>query len=369
MKPRRPRVVWLIDSDHPTGAARMVLRRATVLRRRMTSTVLACRCSAKPPSGSSFESVQPLATVTGEIAAITADVWVTTSARTLSVALRKHRSHARIVHFVHQPIHDLLRQEEFITSASAVTQFVLPIDADRDLFAGAVGISADIVHCHDDFVLPSEQLLATGEGSHVIAVGRLRPEAGIVDLVRGYALARPNLGGGQLRIYGWGPERDAIRNTIAEAGVAGHALLMGPAYDLEAEYLDAGIAVRLNTADTAGLPVMEALSVGLPVLGAVTVPAVQRLLVDGENGMVLESVDPESIAEALAKMADPADRGHLAAGARSRPAGQLTEQGAASISRMSSRWHRRTSCEACRRAVRRPSAGKVNAKTLAAFAE
>ncbi|HEY5821731.1 MAG TPA: stealth conserved region 3 domain-containing protein [Propionibacteriaceae bacterium] len=326
VRSRRPRAVWLLDTDDPNGAGVMTMRRIEVLRDTLRSTAVCLqRGGVRAPGTSPFRSVLSVGSATGRLTFMAADVVVTTSARTLAWAAKRRVLGMRIVHVLHTPPDRLLGNEGFMHHVHLVERLVVPGEVDAAAFARTVGLRPDQVRNADDFTLSSDRLLSTAEGTTVLAAGRFAGQTGAADIVRGFGLAQAELAGWQLRLCGWGSQRREVNAAIAEFELEGRALVMGPTYDLQAEYLDAGIAVRVAGDEAAGLSVLEALTAGVPVLGADTVPAVRRFVVDGVNGHVLTRADPESIAAGLISLSDPVRRAELAAGARSQPSGLLTE--------------------------------------------
>ncbi len=323
---RRPHAVWLLDSTDPLGANVMALRRIRALRRHVAGRALAMTAgSTRPPAGSPFAAVELATGVGGRLDLAGADLVVTTSGATLAWAARRVRPEQRLVHFVHVPLPAAVRDDRFVHHAWRTARVVVPSDVDAAAFAAALGLHPRRVVAADDFVLPGDSLLSTATGRVVLCAGRWTSGSGVAEVVEGFALAAGELPGWQLRLYGGGPDEAALTDAVERRRLQGRVLLMGQRHDLAAEYLDAGVVARLAAHDVAGLPVLEALAAGVPVLGAPTVPAVARHVVQGLNGLVLERTDPVAVAEALVSIADPARRAMLARGARATRAGLLTE--------------------------------------------
>lgn len=300
----------------------MALRRLQTLRGVVRSTALVLRRSptTPPPAGSPFHGLDLAGSLPGRLALRAADVIVTNSHRTLRLALSKQLFRGRkVIHYVYGLVDDVVASDEYLRLLERVDLVVLPFAADAPAFARVVGLPLDRVGSHDDFVLPSERLISTAEGRVVTAVSRLRSDARLIDLIRGFALARPAMTEWQLRICGWGPELTMLQQTILDEGLSGTAILMGPVHHIDEEYLDAGMVVELNSGERPGLSVVEALSAGVPVLGAAGVPAVDTLIRDDANGMVLPYVDPVAVADALIAMSDLNHRKELASSARATP--------------------------------------------------
>lgn len=323
---RKPRAVWLLDVNDPNGKGRMALRRIRLLDDVLNSTAVSLRLAPlKPPTSSPFSGIVMPTSPSGRLALLASDFVVTTSEKTFSWAIKQRISHAKHIHFVHAPLETVLASEKFIRMAHLADSVVLPMEADSEWFSHTVGVGLESLHQQDDFTLPSERLVAPAKGNVILAVGRFTPGGGLLELVRGFARALPEMPDWQLRLAGWGPQRSEIKKVIAEEGLGARVLILGPTYEIESEYLGAAVTARLAQHDASGLSVLESLSSGVPVLGAPTVPAVRRLVTDGVNGHVLERLGPEPLADALVRMADDDHRQRLAGGARTEPAGFLDE--------------------------------------------
>lgn len=114
---------------------------------------------------------------------------------------------------------------------------------------------------------------------------------------------------------GQGPLEDAIRAEHARLGLGDRVLLLGERSD--AVRVMSGCDAFVLASSNEGLPVavMEALALGLPVVG--TAVGGMAEAVDTDNGVLVPPRDPVALADALvAVAADPARRAALAAGAR-----------------------------------------------------
>lgn len=150
----------------------------------------------------------------------------------------------------------------------------------------------------------------------VLAVGRLVPEKGHVDLVDAVGFLRA--GGRDLRlvVVGEGPERDRLAQRAVDADVP--LALPGalPPEELEAHYREATVVVVPSHREGFGLVAAEALARGRPVVAAAA--GGLREVVDATTGWPVPPGDVPSLARAIAAVLDEpaeADRRALA-GAR-----------------------------------------------------
>jgi glycosyltransferase involved in cell wall biosynthesis len=326
---RRPHAVWLLDTADPSGAGVMALRRIRALRGHVVGRALAmARGVTRAPARSPFAAVEPATGVGGRLDLAGADIVVTTSSQTLAWASARIRGDQRMVHFVHVDEAAAMRDERFVHNAWRPILVVVPPAVDPLRFARTLGLRHDQVAVQDDFVLGSESLLSTATAPVVLSVGRWTPTGGVPALVEGFALAAPDLPEWQLRLCGWGLSATSIQEFVERRDLHSRVVMMGPRHHIATEYQDAGVVARVAAEDANGLPVLEALAAGVPVLGSPTVPTVARYVQHDVNGLVLDRTDPTAIAEALIELADPARRARLAEGARASRAGLFTDAGA-----------------------------------------
>lgn len=327
----RPRAVWLLDSTRHTSTATMARRRAGLLGERLDSTLLALSgARARPASVLAI----PVESAAGAQALAAADLIVTTSVRTLVHACEHRTAAARLLHFAHLLPSWLTSNEEFLRHVEKVDLLAAPAGCDLDRFAAEIQLPAARICAHDDFAVPSEALPATGTARVVVAAGHLNHSSGLLALLDGFAIALPDLPGWQLRLFASGRLAGVLGERIAELGISDRVAWFRQGGNLSAAHASAGVAARLSSEEAAGLPVLDALTSGLPVLGSVGVPAVRKYVEDGRNGIVLHRTDPESIAAALVRFGHDRFRRACAHEAAQLPGGQLDADGSAQLHRM-----------------------------------
>jgi glycosyltransferase involved in cell wall biosynthesis len=148
------------------------------------------------------------------------------------------------------------------------------------------------------------------------SVAALRPQKALDVLVRAAAVMRAQLPGLRVLIAGEGPERRRLERLIDQLGLAGTVRLLG--YRTDVPDLLAAMDVAVCCSDFEGQPlsVMEYMDAGLPVV-ATRVDGVTELIDDGRTGVLVDSRDPEALADAVtALLRDPDRAGELGRGAR-----------------------------------------------------
>jgi glycosyltransferase involved in cell wall biosynthesis len=178
-----------------------------------------------------------------------------------------------------------------------------------------------VVRCGIDLAaIPFQQPLPAGPIVTVISVGRLSPEKGQVILLEALARVRKEGIDARLLLVGGGPYERAIRQQIAQLGLA-------DCVDLAGELTPKQVIERLRLCDlfcipsfSEGLPVsmMEAMAVGVPVV-ATSIAGIPELAVDGQTALTVPPANPEALAHSLRRLAtDDELRSRLARNARSR---------------------------------------------------
>ena len=118
----------------------------------------------------------------------------------------------------------------------------------------------------------------------LIYVGRLSPEKDVQRL-RPMMEALP---GTQLALIGDGPHRHALEEHFAGLPVYMAGFLRGE--ELAAAYASADVFVMPSRTETLGLVVLEAMSAGLPVVGA-QAGGIPEMIVDGVTGALFDTED------------------------------------------------------------------------------
>jgi glycosyltransferase involved in cell wall biosynthesis len=234
--------------------------------------------------------------------------------------------------FTHPEVHLPVKRRFFRAwtrvSLRRARRCITPSAATRDELvrvAGARPDRVDVAHLGVDaerFHQPTAEERAKArahlgvEGPYVAFLGTLEPRKNVPALVRGWSrLPDPPalvLGGGR----GWDEEVDRAAAEVP----AGHDLRR-PGYlplELLAGFLgEAEVVAYPSLGEGFGLPVLEAMACGAPVLTTriLALPEV------GGDAVAYAEPDPASIAAALGELlADPARRAELAAAGRARAA-------------------------------------------------
>lgn len=170
----------------------------------------------------------------------------------------------------------------------------------------------DTEHFRPD--LRSAELRARLSGGHpddflALYVGRIAKEKGVARLREPLA-ALPGL---RLALVGGGPDMEHMRELFAGLPAVFTGFLKGQ--ELVAAFASADALVFPSTNETFGLVALEAMACGLPVVASMTGGLVD-ILRDGQNALVYDPDDPESLTERLrALVRAPELRARLSGGA------------------------------------------------------
>ncbi len=206
---------------------------------------------------------------------------------------------------------DSAYNEAHLAEAGFVTTAVIPPSAALDAAMTAVGRG-------ETAAAPP----ATGRGARWLAVGRVSPNKALENTVAAFAVARSHGDpGATLHIIGK-PATDsyvtALQRYVAELGLAGSVRFTGHASDaaVASAYADADVLVVTSEHEGFCVPVVEAMSAGLPVV-AFDQGAVPEVL--GGAGTLVTDKDPYALAASIAAvLADSPRRDAMAEAGRRR---------------------------------------------------
>lgn len=151
-----------------------------------------------------------------------------------------------------------------------------------------------------------------------VFVSSLWPYKNCDGLLRAWALARPELAGRQLAIVGAGRDAayvDRLRALTAELGIADDVVFVGgvPLEETVRFYQGADLLVYPSLNETFGLPLLEAMACGCPVVTS-NVSAMPETAAGA--ALLADPTEPASIARSIVEAIGPAAEKLRAAGLR-----------------------------------------------------
>ncbi|MBX3441531.1 MAG: glycosyltransferase [Planctomyces sp.] len=140
-----------------------------------------------------------------------------------------------------------------------------------------------------------------------ISVARLSPEKDFTTLIQATALVHRAAPDFRLRIVGDGVERPALERLTLELGLEGVVAFLGERQDVPALLPQAGFFVTSSRTEGVSLTLLEAMSVGLPVV-ATAVGGNPEVVTDGRTGLLAPPRQPQELARAMLDMCRRQDR-------------------------------------------------------------
>jgi glycosyltransferase involved in cell wall biosynthesis len=157
-----------------------------------------------------------------------------------------------------------------------------------------------------------------GDAFVVAALGRLVPVKGFDLLVDAMPALLAAVPGALALIVGDGPEETALAARAADLGVGARVRLPGPSGDVAAVLAAADVLAAPSRNEGMGRSLVEAMALGLPVVGA-AVGGIPSVVGDDEAGRLVPPDDAPALAAALVELGrDARVRAKLAVVARER---------------------------------------------------
>lgn len=155
---------------------------------------------------------------------------------------------------------------------------------------------------------------STLAAKRVVAVGRYTYQKGFDLLLRAWSRVEKECPEWQLAIYGSG-DRGPYERLARELNLdAARCHLNASTSDIQQEYADSSLFVFSSRFEGFGMALVEAMACGLPVVSFDCPCGPKDIVSNGEDGLLVESTDVESLADAIVSLANnPRRRAEMAA--------------------------------------------------------
>jgi glycosyltransferase involved in cell wall biosynthesis len=158
----------------------------------------------------------------------------------------------------------------------------------------------------------------------VLAVGLLRPQKALDNLIRAAAELVPAHPGLHVLIAGGGPERESLETLVRELELDETVTLLGSRDDVPDLLAVADVTVSSSNFEGTPLAVLEYMAAGKAIV-ATNVGGIPDVITDGVEGVLVPPRDPRALAAAIGELlGDPDRRAELGAAARERQQRELT---------------------------------------------
>jgi glycosyltransferase involved in cell wall biosynthesis len=145
-------------------------------------------------------------------------------------------------------------------------------------------------------------LRSDGSSRTVVAAGRLSRQKAFSRLITAFAHVVEAHPDWNLVIYGSGPRQEHLEEVIAELDLAGSVTLPGPTKDMGKALSEASIYALSSRFEGFPMVLLEAMSVGLPVVAFDCPTGPREIVEDRRNGLLIPDGDVDALAAGLIEM-------------------------------------------------------------------
>lgn len=135
----------------------------------------------------------------------------------------------------------------------------------------------------------------------ILFVGRLSPQKGLIYLLQSAPQIVAEVSDVHFLIVGDGPLRDQLKSRVEALGIAEAVTFLGVREDVGALMQAADVFVLPSIKEPFGIVLLEALSLGRPVVAS-AVGGIPEIVTDDETGLLVPPRDPAALGAAILRL-------------------------------------------------------------------
>lgn len=139
------------------------------------------------------------------------------------------------------------------------------------------------------------------ESKKIVAIGRLTYQKNFESLLEAWKIVSRHVFDWNLMIYGVGENQKKLENIINHEKI-GNVYLRGQTNDVESVYKSAAFYVMSSRFEGLPMVLIEAQSHGLPIISYECPHGPAEVIVNDENGYLVENQNPKLLADAILKL-------------------------------------------------------------------
>lgn len=146
---------------------------------------------------------------------------------------------------------------------------------------------------------PLKKLKSTLNEKVIISAGRLVPQKGYDLLIKAFAMIKDKHPDWIVKIYGKGRDKSKLEDLIHETNTYNNIFILPPIPNIEDEFANASIYALSSRYEGFGMVLVEAMSVGLPIVSFNCPEGPAEIITDNEDGFLVEEENIEEFAKKL----------------------------------------------------------------------
>lgn len=146
----------------------------------------------------------------------------------------------------------------------------------------------------------SSQVKSPLSGKKAIAVGRLCYQKHFDALIKAWRIVADRFPEWTLEIWGGnGPLHDKLKKLISDLNLENHVFLKGETPSISSKMAESSMIISTSVFEGMPLVLLEALSVGLPIVTFNYKYGADEIVKEGENGFIVEQDDLKALADRI----------------------------------------------------------------------